>query len=193
MSEYRRPGKALDRIRDQRVIRRFVKKLLVVGPGSVPGCWLWTGHVNAQGYGTFRYGNTVLMAHRISYAIWRGPVPGDMEVHHTHTPEGHDAPLTHCVNPKHLELVAPGENRAESNTRNGYRGKVKRTMLERTEAGEVETFECPRCRGTMVKGRGRYVCLNCDNVLKPHEVHEIEGGVLDPQIMDEEDTGDIPY
>lgn len=175
---YLREPKALARVKDPAVKKRFVSKLLVVGPGSVKGCWLWTGSRDSQGYGKFRLNGNAVPAHRAAYAIYIGDIPEGMTVHHEYTPPGHDGPLVHDVNPANLSLCSVGDNCGESNSRNGFRGAVKAGLIQKADSGDIETFECDRCKGTMVKGQSRYVCLNCDRVLHQSEVREIENAAV---------------
>lgn len=84
-------------------------------------CWLWTGHLNHRGYGTYRKGKGVQTgAHRFTYAAAYGPIPEGMQVDHT-------CYIRHCVNPEHLRLVTAkqnSENRkgAQVNSKTGIRG-----------------------------------------------------------------------
>jgi len=57
-------------------------------------CWLWVAHTNNRGYGQFGIGDSLYLAHRISYTIASGD-PGGLNVNHTC-----DTPS--CVNPTHL-------------------------------------------------------------------------------------------
>ncbi len=77
------------------------------------GCWLWTGAINrALGYGRIGVGSGVHdYAHRVSYTLFKGPIPEGTEIDHT----CHNADLSckggpgcmhkRCVNPDHLEAV----------------------------------------------------------------------------------------
>jgi len=60
-------------------------------------CWLWTGHINSMGYGSF--GISVergsILAHVASHEMFVGPIPEGMEVCHKCA-----VPL--CVRPEHL-------------------------------------------------------------------------------------------
>jgi hypothetical protein len=69
-------------------------------------CWLWTAHLDKDGYGFFRIGgkgSRNLRAHRVSYEWARGPIPETLQLDHLcRTPS--------CVNPEHLEPVTGREN-----------------------------------------------------------------------------------
>lgn len=72
------------------------------------GCWLWLGALNQHGYGslgiTFAYQQTkILLAHRVSYEIFKGPIPDGLTIDHL-------CRVRHCVNPDHLEAVTHREN-----------------------------------------------------------------------------------
>ncbi len=60
-------------------------------------CWIWTACLNDDGYGLFRYKGRMHNAHRISYILYRGPIPKGKMVCHT-------CDIPRCVNPEHLFL-----------------------------------------------------------------------------------------
>lgn len=63
------------------------------------GCWLWTGSLNAAGYG--KHGKKV--AHRVVYELLVGPIPPGLQMDHL-------CRVRRCVNPDHLEPVTQQVN-----------------------------------------------------------------------------------
>lgn len=67
------------------------------------GCWTWTGHVDARGYGRFRVGECVQPAHRISFELFCEFIPlGECVVHRCGN--------LRCVNPEHLRRITRSES-----------------------------------------------------------------------------------
>lgn len=67
------------------------------------GCWLWGGSTNYDGYGRVTINRRVRSAHRVAYAVFKGPVPSNLEVDHR-------CFTRCCVNPDHLTLATRSEN-----------------------------------------------------------------------------------
>jgi hypothetical protein len=88
---------------------RFEKKFCI-DPDT--GCWIWTGgkvgNTRRLSYGKFHIkGHPHQRAHRISWMIYKGPIPDRLDVLHN-CPAG-DNPS--CVNPDHLWTGTDKENR----------------------------------------------------------------------------------
>lgn len=66
-------------------------------------CHIWTACISTNGYGRFRSGINMKMAHRVSYEINVGPIPKNLLVMHSC-----DNRL--CVNPKHLSVGRHTDN-----------------------------------------------------------------------------------
>ena len=68
------------------------------------GCWIWTGSLNDGGYGQTSWRGRMTRAHRVSYALLKGPLVEGLEIDHL-------CRVISCVNPAHLEQVEPWVNR----------------------------------------------------------------------------------
>jgi hypothetical protein len=61
-------------------------------------CWLWTGSLVRDGYGSLRANGRQIYAHRYSWELVNGPVPDGLTLDHLCRNRG-------CVKPAHLEPV----------------------------------------------------------------------------------------
>lgn len=83
-------------------------------------CWNWTAARDVKGYGQFKHGGSMKLAHRVAYENSNGPIPAGLIVDH----------MCHnraCVNPEHLRLADDSmnaQNRAGARTgsKSGVRG-----------------------------------------------------------------------
>lgn len=69
----------------------------------IAGCWIWMGACDERGYGRVSYQLRNQRAHRVSYQVFVGPIPGGLHILHSC-----DVPL--CVNPHHLRPGTDAEN-----------------------------------------------------------------------------------
>ncbi len=67
------------------------------------GCWIWTGSLTNNGYGRVSVSRKIVVAHKISYLIYRGDIPKGLTLDHL-------CRVRCCVNPWHLEPVTMREN-----------------------------------------------------------------------------------
>lgn len=78
---------------------------------SEEGCWLWTGAKTSEGYGVIFAGplrGMFKLTHRASYEMFRGPIPGGLQIDHL-------CRVRHCCNPHHMEPVTGKENVSRGN------------------------------------------------------------------------------
>ena len=83
-------------------------------------CWVWTASCNQYGYGQFRHGGKVVLAHRLAFEWANGGIPEGLQADHR-------CHRRNCVRPDHLRLVTHAENGqnrhgAQSNNATGIRG-----------------------------------------------------------------------
>lgn len=99
-------------------VREFYERVDKSGPR---GCWIWTGGKISTGYGSFRFNNKPILAHRFSFFMRTGILPTRLQFicHHCDTPA--------CVNPDHLFVGTPTDNVMDMihKGRGVYRGNPK--------------------------------------------------------------------
>lgn len=72
-------------------------------PEPNSGCLLWLGGADRNGYGRIRVGGIGSFAHRVAYAVARGPIPDGKIVCHKCDVPG-------CINVDHLFLGTTADN-----------------------------------------------------------------------------------
>lgn len=83
----------------QTVRERLLSKVRI----SETGCWEWLGAASPKGYGRINVDGKNRLAHRISYALFVGPLADDLQIDHL-------CRNRKCCNPEHLEQVTGREN-----------------------------------------------------------------------------------
>lgn len=112
--------------KSQTVETRFLAKIIPPDEDEhQEDCWIWAGARLPRGYGRLGIDGRQFLAHRVSYALYRGEVPNDLLVCHT-------CDVPSCVNPDHLFLGT-----AQDNIRDAVnKGRQVPALKERTH--------CPR-------------------------------------------------
>lgn len=127
---------------DGKKLDEFLGKIV---PEPNSGCWLWDGVCSTDGYARFSivgYGNNQKNAHRVAYEHFVAEIPKGMEI-------DHKCYVRCCVNPNHLRVVSPLENRR------GQAGAIKTNCLHGHELSG---------RNLIIRSDGRQRdCRECQN------------------------------
>ena len=108
-----------------RYLKAFLKHIKI----SICGCWEWQGRiVNNYGCLAAPDGNSRWI-HRVSYALFNGPIAENMHVDHKCRNEI-------CANPAHLKQVTPLENCLAI-----YRRKRRDEKHKLEAAGQLRLFD----------------------------------------------------
>lgn len=107
-------------------------------PPPRPDCWLWTGTVIPNGYGS----SGGRSAHVVAYESVFGPVPKGLELHHV-------CEVRICVNPLHLVALTVSQHR-----------RLHNASISACPQGHVYTKENTRLRND--RGVIARICVTCD-------------------------------
>lgn len=125
-----------------RIVERFLSRVL-----CGDGCWDYPMAGNSDGYKKLEWGEGgrkagFVMAHRLAYMLWRGPIFDDLTVDHLcHNPA--------CVNPSHLALATLSANARRSI-------KIYRTHCPHGHAYDE--------KNTYRRINGHRVCRECNRI-----------------------------
>ncbi len=92
-------------------------------------CWEWRGRRDWRGYGEFNIKSKKHKAHRVSYVLFKGPIPSGMLVMHS-------CDNYWCVCPRHLSLGTYQKNTRDS----VYKGRWSLSKLKPSEVLEIREF-----------------------------------------------------
>jgi len=123
---------------------------------DLPGCWIWLGTIESDGYGSVWWKNKKWRAHRAMYEIHKGPI-GIYDVLHS-------CDIPSCVNPEHLFLGTDRDNQRDRRSKNK---KEKQKVVEPKEfckRGHRRTPENITLTGTN--------CIKCANLTRRIRRHD---------------------
>jgi hypothetical protein len=112
--------------------QRFDEKYVIADSG----CWLWQAAKNNRGYGVIGYGggNKIVLAHRLSWMLYRGDVPTGLWVLHK-------CDIRDCVNPEHLYLGTIKDNARDHMQRGRpYCFQLRKNMTPQDEQKRVQNL-----------------------------------------------------
>lgn len=114
---------------------RFWAKVDKSGPvvphvEGIDECWVWTGSINCGGYGTLSVDGRSTLAHRASWNLANGEIPGGQYVLHR-------CDNRSCVRPGHLFLGTYRDN-AQDRKAKGRGGYLKGSSNGASVLGEAE-------------------------------------------------------
>lgn len=161
MATYGRPAKPIGR-----TVLVLLGKLV-----EHDGCLLFTGAIDAHGYGNMTVDRRPMKPHRYVYELINGPIPEGLQIDHTchnedlSCPGGDSCLHRRCCHPDHLEAVRgevnrergrsspPRENAGKTHCKYGHEFTPENTYINPTSKGRV-------CRICMAANRDKWGAEN---------------------------------
>lgn len=103
------------------------------------GCWNWTGSTDGR-YGQIFYCRRLWKSHRVSWTVFRGPIPEGLNVLHR-------CDNTRCINPDHLFLGTQSDNLIDCAGKGRSGAKTRPDRLARGDANGARKWPERLARG----------------------------------------------
>lgn len=114
----------------------------------INNCWFWHGTIDRDNYGQIIIKNKKILAHRLSYYLFNGPLISGLCITHKCDNPG-------CVNPSHLEQKTSEENTIDREVRE------RNYMRNITSCKRGHKLEGSNLK---INNRGDRVCLKCERI-----------------------------
>jgi hypothetical protein len=105
------------------------------------GCWLLTSCIGNHGYGQIRYGGKKVLAHRLSYSLYKGETNGLHVLH--------KCDIKNCINPDHLFLGTDKDNSNDRDSKGRQSKGERQPAAKLTEDDVVRIKEAPSYWGVV--------------------------------------------
>lgn len=120
------------------VIERFESNVF---PEPNTGCFLWAGYQRKkQGYGGFSWSGKMELAHRVSFALYKGPIKGRHVLHSCDNPG--------CVNPDHLFLGTHHDNMTDMKNK----GRAKSFRGSQHRNSKLKEYQVKHIKASLLTG-----------------------------------------
>lgn len=128
----------------QGTLQEHFEKFFEKKPNS---CWIWKGSKTSHGYGQFAINRKAKPASRLSYKLYKGPIPRGFHVCHKC-----DNPP--CVNPEHLFVGTRKDNMQDMIKKNRHEYGEKHHNAKLTEQDVLEIRNDCRTQSVIAKDYG---------------------------------------